>query len=152
MDIIVSEIQKQDIPEVLNLLTNCWPDYEKLARCELESNFKNSPKGSIIINWVVAKINKCVVGAAGWSEAAFSTEMYELCASAVREEMRHKGIGTLLLDYRLERINYHAQKRPYCVIVQTWDNPLYNSRGFVAGFKDVIQHPEGKSILMARFV
>lgn len=157
--ILIDELRPNDVSQAVALLHSCWPDWEdclRVANDEITASLIPHHPGAIAQQWFVAKIDDEVVGVASWCPAPFADDMYELCWAAVKEEYRHRGINTQLLDRRLAAIKqYHATlvdaEIGYNVMVRTWDNPMYATRGFIPGFKELIKHPEGKCILLATF-
>ena len=137
----------------------------QLCPKEYSTHTHHNVNGVYTIKWLTASVFHStsdelevseLIGFAGWNRAPFATDMYELSGVCVKEEYRHRGVGELLLVERLERIQNDANrvfdiKRPHDVIVRTWDNSLYRKYGFVPAFKDVMKHPEGKSIMLAHF-
>lgn len=92
-----------------------------------------------------------IVAIGAWTVLSFASNTYGLCWAVVHSDYRRKGINASMVDYRLEQIRNYNKAPAYDVIVRTWDNPLYRSRGFVPGFQNAMKHKEGKCLMLAHF-
>jgi len=149
----IRSLVEKDIPDAVAIQAIPWPSKENaiLAENEMRGGLITVP-GIYGANFVVAVTPEDrIIGIGAWTVASFASNTYALYWAVVYPDYRGKGINTLMLDDRLQRIRTFNKAPAYDVIVRTWDNPLYRGRGFVPGFKDAMQHKEGKCLMLAHF-
>lgn len=149
--ITIRDLTAKDIESTVALIKSIWPGSAALAEKEMRDYF-TTPGRTYRLNFIIATtLENEVVGVSAWHEEPFAGNTYGMSWAIVHPAYRNKGINTEMVDYRLSAIAAHNTADAYDVITRTFDNPMYRSRGFVSGFKDVIKHKEGKCILVAHF-
>ena len=153
MTISIRPLIEKDIPDAVALQAIPWPskDNARLAENDMRGGLTMTPDG-YGVNFIVALTpEQRIIGMGAWAAVSFASNMYALSWAVVHPDYRRKGINTLILDDRLQRIRLYNKAPAYDVIVHTGDNPLYRSRGFVPGFEDVLNDEERKCLMVAHF-
>lgn len=144
-------LTKKYIPNICNLAKLCWEDeiIENIYN-ELTASLIDTPKGISKIEFLISFYENEFAGFSGYAKSLVAWDVYELCWSAVIPKFRHKGISTLMLDKRLALIKEKSKGDPYNILVRTFNNQLYQSRGFISTF-DNVKCNEGKHLFLAHF-
>ena len=110
-NIIIRNIKKEDIPEVVEVQINGWKTAYKgiiedkyLDAMNKEERIKKRQKDYMQNGFIIAELNGDVVGFCRYIyNNSLSTEVEEadceLTALYVKPEFKYKGIGTKLVDY-----------------------------------------------------
>jgi hypothetical protein len=150
-EIKIQPLTEDHISKVCHLVKECWDDevIENIHN-EMTASLADTPLGISKIHFLLAFDKENFAGFSGWAKSLVAWDVYELCWAAVVPEHRHKGVNTAMLDRRLDLIKAAAGEGPHNVLVRTFDNPLYRSRGFVSTF-DNVNCSEGKCLFLAHF-
>lgn len=108
-----------------------WPEENlKNLQAEMKAFFAGDIAGYIRPRFIVALLQGQVIGAASWAPSMCSFSMYELSWATVLPQWRRRGVNTLMLASRLQRIRDLHGADSFEVLVCTWNNPLYLAAGF----------------------
>ncbi|WP_094606479.1 hypothetical protein SPSIL_046280 [Sporomusa silvacetica DSM 10669] len=123
------------------------------VKAEMQAFLKGDINGYIRAHFIVAIVDKRIIGVAAWAPSMCSFWLYELSWATVLPEWRHRGINSLMLTERLRQIRAHHGSEVFSVMVCTWDNPMYTQNGFVPmepqGRRSLDK--KGKCLLLAQF-
>lgn len=151
----VAALTSERLPEALAVFRASGWDNNNLffVEAEMRAFLQGDINGYIRAHFITAIVNDQVVGVAAWAPSMCSFWLYELSWATVLPAWRHRGINKLMLEERLRRIREHCRSENFCVVVCTWDNPLYTQAGFVPMETKGRSSPDkqGKCLLMAQF-
>lgn len=125
----------------------------RYVKAEMQAFLKGDIAGYIRAHFVIAVHDGRVIGVAAWAPSMCAFSVYELSWATVLPEWRHRGINTLMLKKRIEKIKLHHGPGSFAVIVYTWENPMYARTGFVpvSAIGKCIAANKGKRMLLAQF-
>lgn len=124
-----------DKKEMLHLFNSAFGhDSDKLANDCIDCCFSNDYRKP---HFVIKEIEGEVVGASAYSEELFTTCTWGISWVAVKEEYRHKGYGTELVNFCVNEIKTKIDTYAF-VILGTFPNKtgLYENNDFQKIFSD----------------
>lgn len=105
----ISKIESSDIKEVTELIYDVyqhekiWSEYTKEQIFQdISAAFTNVP--AYRPTYYIARIDKKIIGIAGFTEAFMSSDAFELSFATILPLYQRKGLGTLLTKLRLQEI------------------------------------------------
>ncbi|CVK21620.1 GNAT family N-acetyltransferase [Sporomusa sphaeroides] len=123
------------------------------VKAEMKAFLKGDIAGYVRAHFVAATVDGSIIGVAAWAPSMCAFSVYELSWATVLPEWRHRGVNTLMLQERIEKIKAHHGEGRFTVLVYTWVNPMYARAGFVpvtANGERFVDN-KGKCMMLAQF-
>lgn len=154
-DIKIEDLTKERLEEALEVFRQGgWDETSLLyVKAEMLAFLNGDILGYIRARFITAVVDGCIIGVAAWAPSMCAFAVYELSWATVLPKWRRRGINTLMLKARLERIRQFHGTEPFVVMVYTWDNPMYANIGFACLNSPARQSQSytGKCLLVAHF-
>lgn len=156
-DVKIVDLTAEKFEEALDVFRRSDWDESSLryVEAEMKAYLQGDIAGYVRAHFVTATVNDSTIGVAAWAPSMCAFSVYELSWATVLPEWRHRGVNTLMLEKRIEKIKAHHGQGRFTVLVYTWVNPMYARVGFVPvtgtnGERFVDN--KGKCMMLAQFM
>lgn len=132
-NIIIRNIKKDDIPEVVDIQINSWKasykgiiDDKYLESMNREEKIRKREQDYTQDGFIVAELNGKIVGFCRYLDKKLKDIDCEIKALYVKPELKHKGIGTKMFNYvKQEFKSRNKKKMIICCLKENFPSRIF---------------------------